>query len=81
MDKHLSQCPKQDKQNGLSKKHFHVDVSLEERKLALMEENLISLRKSLNEEIEMRHSMIVELGNLKKRNQVQLTILCSRQYH
>lgn len=28
------------------------------------------MRKSLNEEIQMRHSMLSELGNAKKRNQI-----------
>lgn len=43
--------------------------SVNERLMSI-EENLTFLRKALNEEIRMRHDMIVELGQLKKRNQV-----------
>lgn len=40
------------------------------QRLVSMEENLTFLRKSLNEEIQMRHDIIVEMGTLKKRNQI-----------
>lgn len=39
-------------------------------RLSLVEENMMMLRKSLNDEIQMRHEMIGELGSLKRRNQV-----------
>ena len=63
MDKHLKVCSKRPQINGLN-------GDFNDEKLSVMEENLMFLRKSLNEEIQMRHEMIGELGNLKKRNQV-----------
>lgn len=72
MDRHLKTCPKrepavQPKQNGHDNSS-NSDLVVE--RLALIEENLLTMRKSLNEEIQMRHSMISELGNVKKRNQI-----------
>lgn len=72
MDKHLKVCPKREhalqvQQNG-HKNAKDPDQALE--RLSLIEDNLLMMRKSLNEEIQMRHSMISELGNVKKRNQI-----------
>lgn len=70
MEKHLKVCVKRPQapvQNGLRR---DVDSIAENGKLSMLEDNLTFLRKSLNEEIQMRHDMIEELGSLKKRNQV-----------
>jgi hypothetical protein len=72
MDKHLKNCAKRDLAPQFSP--TRDDAVLVGERLASMEENLTFLRKSLNEEIQMRHDMIGELGHLKKRNQVSVTI-------
>lgn len=69
MDKHLKVCSKRPQasiQNGLQRENSEMSND----KMSMLEENLMFLRKSLNEEIQMRHDMIEELGSLKKRNQV-----------
>lgn len=66
MDKHKKTCSKRDEKHQHDS--FKGDVISE--RLSSIEENLTFLRKSLNEEIRMRHDMIVELGHFKKRNQV-----------
>lgn len=69
MDKHLKVCSKrgQATQNG----HKNgVDSELATERLELVEENVMLLRKALNEEISMRHEIIGELGSLKRRSQV-----------
>lgn len=53
--------------NGLKNE---VDSEMTNDKLSMVETNVMFLRKSLNEEIQMRHDMIEELGSLKRRNQV-----------
>lgn len=71
MEKHLTVCAKRPKTsitNGV-KSEAVPDVASE--RILMMEENLMFLRKSLNEEIQMRHEMIEELGSLKRRNQVR----------
>lgn len=73
MDKHLKVCPKREQalavqQNGNAKNAKDPDQALE--RLSLIEGNLLMMRKSLNEEIQMRLGMISELGNVKKRNQI-----------
>lgn len=70
MEKHLKVCAKRPQalvQNGMRR---DVDSTAENGKMSMLEDNLTFLRKSLNEEIQMRHDMIEELGSLKKRNQV-----------
>lgn len=69
MDKHLKVCLKRGHPplNGQTK---DIDTELGVERLSAVEESLIFLRKSLNEEIQMRHDIIGELGSLKKRNQV-----------
>lgn len=65
MEKHLKRCAKRPQtsiENGSS--------DADER-MSMMEENLMFMRKSLNEEIQMRHEIIDELGSLKRRNQVR----------
>lgn len=66
MDKHLTVCTKRN-QVGQKKE---VLSDMDSRRLSSVEENLTLMRKALNEEIQMRHDVIGELGNLKKRNQV-----------
>lgn len=69
MDKHLKVCSKRSQpQNEEKKKEIDDDIATE--RLSSMEENLLFLRKALNEEIQMRHDIIGELGSLKRRNQV-----------
>lgn len=69
MDKHLRVCSKREQpiQNG-HKSQTDSDMAIV--RLSLVEENMMMLRKSLNDEIQMRHEMIGELGSLKRRNQV-----------
>lgn len=67
MDKHVKSCVKRDEKSVLTP---NVSDDIQNERLMAIEENLTFLRKSLNEEIRMRHDMIVELGHLKKRNQV-----------
>lgn len=67
IDKHKKSCTKRNEQPQLVE-NGSMDISNE--RLSAIEENLTFLRKSLNEEIRMRHDMIVELGHLKKRNQI-----------
>lgn len=69
MDKHLTVCPKRGQfpQNGQKKEALS---ELDNKRLSSIEENLTLMRKALNEEIQMRHDVIGELGNLKRRNQV-----------
>lgn len=70
MDKHLKVCSKRSSKpfpNGLKSE---TDAEMAVERLLSVEESLIMLRKSLNEEIQMRHDLIGELGTLKKRNQV-----------
>lgn len=72
MDKHLKTCSKREQtiqiqQNG-HKSATDYDQTVQ--RLSLIEENLMMMRKSLNEEIQMRHTMISELGNIQKRNQI-----------
>lgn len=52
------------------RKDTETDADMATERLSSMEENLMFLRKALNEEIQMRHDIIGELGSLKKRNQV-----------
>lgn len=47
-----------------------LDSELAAERLLSVEEDLKFLRKALNEEIQMRHEIIGELGSLKRRNQV-----------
>lgn len=70
MDKHLTVCMKRSAKNPLNRQKSESDAEMAVERLLLVEENLMSLRKSLNEEIQMRHEMIGELGSLKRRNQV-----------
>jgi hypothetical protein len=71
MDTHLRVCSKrgQTKANGAQ---IEIDLELTNERLSSVEESLMSLRKALNEEIQMRHDMIGDLGVLKRRNQVNL---------
>lgn len=69
MDKHVKSCVKRDEKSIPFPK---VSDDIQNERLMAIEENLTFLRKSLNEEIRMRHDMLVELGHLKKRNQVCL---------
>lgn len=66
MDKHMKFCVIRDStaSNGLK------EASLFNDRLNIMEEDLTYLRKELNEELKMRFEMISDLGQLKKRNQV-----------
>lgn len=66
MDKHLKFCVIRDSKspNGIK------DSSQFNDRLSTMEEDLMYLRKELNEEIKMRYELISDLGHLKKRNQV-----------
>jgi hypothetical protein len=68
MDKHIKSCTKRDTTMAPAYE-LNITEHLNQR-LVSMEENLTFLRKSLNEEIQMRHDLIVEMGTLKKRNQV-----------
>lgn len=67
MDRHKKGCVKREEKSVLLQS---ISNDVPNDRLAAIEENLTFLRKSLNEEIRMRHDMIVELGHLKKRNQV-----------
>lgn len=69
MDKHLMVCPKRSQfpMNGGKKEGLS---EIDSKRLSAIEENLMLMRKALNEEIQMRHDVIGELGNLKRRNQV-----------
>lgn len=71
MDKHLKSCTKRELTTAQLNSTQDAEIMVE--RVSSMEENLTFLRKSLNEEIQMRHDMIVELGHLKKRNQVIVT--------
>lgn len=73
MDKHLTVCTKRNSRNPLNRQKSEADAELAVERLSLIEENLTSLRKSLNEEIQMRLEMIGEFGSLKRRNQVMTT--------
>ncbi|CRK93097.1 CLUMA_CG006514, isoform A [Clunio marinus] len=76
LENHIKTCTKGENSN----KKMHNGIAnfqslkdspiIENDRVELIEENLIKLRKSLNEEIQMRHDVIGELGNLKKRNQI-----------
>lgn len=66
MDKHLKFCVIRDSTASNGQK----DTSLFNDRLNTMEEDLTYLRKELNEELKMRYEMISDLGQLKKRNQV-----------
>lgn len=68
MDKHLKVCARRSGKTPVNGQLNDGEMAVE--RLLLMEENVTSLRKSLNEEIQMRHDMIGELGSLKRRNQV-----------
>lgn len=68
MDEHLKVCSKRGLQKG---QRVVSDRELAAERLASVEENLMFLRKALNEEIQMRHDVIGELGSLKRRNQVK----------
>lgn len=67
MERHLKFCTKRIK-NG-------TEDSDNDTRISLLEENLMHLRKILNEEIKMRHNVIVDLGDLKRHNQVITDIL------
>lgn len=71
MEKHLKVCSKRSQpgtmQNGGK---TTLDAELATERLLSVEEDLMFLRKALNEEIQMRHDIIGELGSLKRRNQV-----------
>lgn len=69
MDKHLKVCTKRSQPINEEKK-TETDADMTTERLSSMEENLMFLRKALNEEIQMRHDVIGELGSLKRRNQV-----------
>lgn len=71
MDKHLTVCPKRS-QFPLSGQKKEALSEIDSRRLSSIEENLTLMRKALNEEIQMRHDVIGELGNLKRRNQVEV---------
>ncbi|KAL7032129.1 hypothetical protein ACKWTF_007230 [Chironomus riparius] len=67
MDNHVKNCVKRDEKSVPVQ---NVADDIQNERLMSIEENLTFLRKSLNEEIRMRHDLIVELGHLKKRNQI-----------
>lgn len=72
MDKHLKVCSKREVlQNGNNKPQ---DSDMIAERLAIVEENLMFLRKSLNDEIQMRLDLISEFGSLKRRNQVRVVL-------
>lgn len=72
MDKHLTVCAKRPNPSTPNDVPKIIAASeFSDQRILMMEENLIFLRKSLNEEIQMRHDMIEELGGLKRRNQVR----------
>lgn len=66
MERHLKSCAKRIK-NSNENKENDMDTDM---RISLLEENLMHLRKMLNEEIKMRHEVIVDLGDLKRHNQV-----------
>jgi hypothetical protein len=70
IDKHLKVCSRRSQvtQNGHKSE---TNAELIPERLSMIEENLMFLRKSLNEEIQMRLEVIGELGSLKRRNQVK----------
>lgn len=70
MEKHLTVCAKRPKTSIPNGAKTIADSEFSVDRISMMEENLVFLRKSLNEEIQMRHDMIEELGGLKRRNQV-----------
>jgi hypothetical protein len=78
MEKHLTSCSKRGNTLPIGRK-VQTESGLRFTQLSAIEENLMSLRKALNEEIQMRHDMIGELGGLKRRNQVRMMTLCSRR--
>lgn len=69
MDQHVKTCPKRSSMilNGIQS---DIDLATLGERLSLIDENLSSMRKALNEEIQMRHEIIGELGGLKRQNQV-----------
>lgn len=69
MEQHFTICAKREKPTQ-GRCHDDCDKERVVERLSLIEENLMFLRKSLNEEIQMRLEVIGELGALKRRNQV-----------
>lgn len=69
MNQHVKTCAKRSSMilNGINS---DVDLTTLGVRLSQIDENLTSMRKSLNDEIEMRHEIIGELGGLKRQNQV-----------
>lgn len=68
MDKHLKFCVIRDSTTAAAS--GLKDISFLNDRLNTVEEDLTYLRKELNEELKMRYEMISDLGQLKKRNQV-----------
>lgn len=70
MDQHVKVCPRRSSMilNGIKS---DVDLATLGERLTMIDDNLSSLRKALNDEIQMRHDIIGELGSLKRRNQVK----------
>ena len=66
MEHHFKMCPKNIK-NSIDNPENHLDI---DTRISLLEENVMHLRKILNEEIKMRHDIVVDLGDLKRNNQV-----------
>lgn len=80
MDKHLEVCSKRSQltKNDITNSRTN-DLHISSERLSVMEEDLKYLRKALNEEIQMRHTLIGDLGSLKRRNQVNSN--CQRERH
>lgn len=73
MEKHLKVCSKRGHATLPYGRKIENESSVVVAQLSSIEENLMSLRRALNEEIQMRHEMLGELGGLKRRNQVSQT--------
>lgn len=70
MNQHLDKCNKKAR-NGSSAvtSNGHASSYFEDR-LRILEEDATSLRAALNDEVRLRLTVVTELGNLKKRNQI-----------
>lgn len=70
MIEHLQECPKTST-NQLTNKIMKNDDTRQQSfdKIFLFEQNLITLRSALNEEIRQRHRMITDVGDVRRQSQ------------
>lgn len=67
LDNHLKDCPKTNGSTNTATTEHLKDV---ENRLCILEQDVVALRSAINEETRQRHRLIVDLGGIRKHNQI-----------